>query len=117
MPFAEAPPPQKRILSNEEAIWVVRPQIMARFFELKSFVRTPRTLIHELVPKLWHNEQGRQPFFARVWVDCLGNEENLSVKKKETVRVLETPNTPYWFCQKISGEKGFVPSAVLEPVE
>jgi hypothetical protein len=117
MPFAEAPPPEKRVIPPHESIWYIIPQISGLFLELKSFIGMPHSEPNELVPKMWQEENEIQPFFARVWADCDGDSEALPVKRRETIQVLQAPNTPYWFCQKLSGEKGFVLSAVLEPVE
>jgi hypothetical protein len=115
MPFAEAPPPQRRVVPDQDAIWVVKIRVLDLFFQLKSFIGVRRALGHELVPKLWSDESPR--FSARVWMDWQADGEGLTVKKKETVQVLLASNTPYWFCPKRSGEKGFVLSSVLEPIE
>jgi hypothetical protein len=117
LPFAEPPPVQRRAIAPEDSIWAIGAELAGLFLELRSFIGTARVLPGEFAPKSWTEERDMQPFYARVWADCEGAGEVLEVKRKEIVQVLAAPNSPYWRCQRASGEQGYVHAAVLEPVD
>jgi hypothetical protein len=117
MPFAEPPPVQKRTIAHEDSIWAIGAELSGIFLEVRSFIGTTRVLPGEFAPKIWVEEREMQPFYARVWADCEGAGEVLAVTRKEIVQVLSAPNSPYWRCQKVSGDQGYVLAAVLEPVD
>jgi hypothetical protein len=106
-----------RQLPPEESIWVIVGQAHPLFLELKSFVGGPKAFASELVPRIWQDEVAIKPFYARVWANTQGGDGELSVKKKELVQVLRAPTGLFWYVRRISGEKGSVPSAILEPLD
>jgi hypothetical protein len=117
LPFAEPPPVQKRTIASEDSIWAISAEVSSLFLEMRSFIGTPRALPGEFAPHVWAEERDMQPFYARVWADCEGAGEVLAVTRKEIVQVLAAPNSPYWQCQKGSGDQGYVLAAVLEPLD
>jgi hypothetical protein len=117
LPFAEAPPVQKRAIAADESIWAIGAELSEIFLELRSFIGASRVLPGEFAPRVWVEEREMQPFYARVWADCEGAGEVLAVKRKEIVQVLAGRNSPYWLCQIATGEQGYVLAAVLEPVD
>jgi hypothetical protein len=117
LPFADPPPVQKRAITAEDSIWAISAEISGLFLELRSFIGATRALPAECAPRNWLEGKEMQPFYARVWADCEGAGEVLAVKRKEIVRVLAAPASPYWHCERASGEQGYVHTAVLEPVD
>jgi hypothetical protein len=115
LPIMEPPAPQSRTLPIESSVCQVSAQVSGLFLELRSFIGVPRLVRGDFAPKLWGEE--KDPFYARVWADCQGAGEVIAVKRKELVKVLSAPNSPYWLCERTSGERGYVFTAVLEPVE
>jgi hypothetical protein len=116
-PMGEDPPPQKRVLASEDSVWQVTPQITALFFEMRSFVGASQVVPIEMVPKQPHEGEETPVLFARVWANWSADGDALTVKKRETVQILQTPATPYWPCQNVLGEKGYLPVTILEIVE
>jgi hypothetical protein len=117
LPFAEPPPVQKRPIATEDSIWAIGAELSGLFLEMRSFIGANRVLQGEFAPKSWAEEREMQPFYARIWADCEGAGEVLAVRRKEIVQVLAARNSPYWRCQRASGEQGFVLAAVLEPLD
>jgi hypothetical protein len=115
--FAELPEMQKRGIATEISVWGMSAQISGSFLELKSFIGAPKLVPGDFAPKVWAERKEILPFYARVWSDCQGAGEVLAVKRKELVQVLDAPDSPYWLCMRASGERGYVHTAVLEPVD
>jgi hypothetical protein len=107
----------RRVLSPDESVWAINAQIASLLLELKSFVGSPRSFSNEFAPKIWEDEAAIRPFFARVWDSRRGGGDELHVQKRELVQVMRAPNALFWFVKKISGEEGYVPAAILEPVD
>jgi hypothetical protein len=107
----------RRVISPDESVWAINAQIASLLLELKSFVGSPRSFSNEFAPKIWEDEAAIQPFFARVWDSRRGGGDELHVQKRELVQVMRAPNALFWFVKKISGEEGYVPAAILEPVD
>jgi hypothetical protein len=107
----------RRVISPDESVWLINAQIASLFLEMKSFVGSPRSFANEFAPKIWEDEVGIQPFFARVWDNRQGGGDELRVMKREMVQVVRAPNAVFWFVKKMSGEEGYVPAAILEPVD
>ncbi|OHS93919.1 hypothetical protein TRFO_39921 [Tritrichomonas foetus] len=102
--------------NDEENIIRQKSQIAAAFFKLKSFTGTPKLPNIEMVPKIWKENGGI--FFARVWSDYdAKNDDEVTLRKKEIVKVTKANLTPFWLVEKADGKVGYAPCTILEPVE
>ena len=111
-------PLPSRSLPDDINIKVIQNEVKALFFDLKSFLGPPTHFAAHKVPHLWKEEKAIRSFHARVWRDYNTIEEQeVCVRKKEIVLVLQAPPLWYWFVQKTDGKQGYVPCEILEPIE
>jgi hypothetical protein len=114
-PFAELVKAPRRTLNSEDSIRFWQTKISSAFFSLKSGESKP-IYCRGTIPKEWVNREVSGGFYARVWGDFDADSEGkVRVQRKEIVLVLRAGSS-YWDIERSNGERGCVPSAVLEPV-
>ena len=119
LPFVDVKKPlPPRVLPEDINIKVIQVEVKALFFDLKCFIGPPTHFSSHKVPRVWKDGPTMKSFHARVWRDYNTVEtDEVCIRKKEIVTVLQAPASWYWRVQKADGKQGYVPSEILEPIE
>lgn len=113
-PYHEKPIDNQDRHSENEYISFYQGEFKGTFQKLYSILSIPQHSTQG-INAVWKNDISM--IYARVWRDFTpNNPEEVAVYKKEIVKVLEGGIVSHWKVELNSGEIGYVPQNILEPV-